>query len=66
MSGCRRGAAHRSCSGYATHLHLDAGFGANKSAETVSETIAEVTYGLGWCWESKVLLEQQIGGAIPG
>ena len=26
----------------ATHLHLDAGIGANKSAETVSETIAEV------------------------
>ena len=46
MSGCRHGAA-RAAPGYATHLHLDAGFGANTSAETVSETIAEVTYGLG-------------------
>ena len=41
MSGCWREAA-RAAPGYATHLHLDAGFGANKSAETVSETIAEV------------------------
>ena len=46
MSGCWRGAA-RAAPGYATLLHLDAGFGANKSAETVSETIAEITYGLG-------------------
>ena len=46
MSGCKGGAA-RAAPGYATHLHLDAGFGANKSAETVSETIAVVTYGLG-------------------
>ena len=44
MSGCWAGAALRSCSGYATHLHLDAGIGANKSAETASETIAEVAW----------------------
>ena len=38
MSGCGHGAA-RAAPGYATHLHLDAGIGANKSAETKAETI---------------------------
>ena len=38
MSGCRHGAA-RAAPGYATLLHLGAGFGANKSAETKAETI---------------------------
>ena len=66
MSGCWAGAALRSYSGYATHLHLDAGIGANKSAETASETIAKVAYGLGWYRSPKVLLEQQVGGAVPG
>ena len=41
MSGCWGGAA-RAAPGYATNLHLDAGFGANKSAETKAETNAKV------------------------
>ena len=65
MSGCRHGAA-RAAPGYATHLHLDAGIGANKSAETKAETITQVNKILEWCRSPKALPEQQIGGAVPG
>ena len=66
MSGCWRGAAHRNCSSYATHLHLGAGIGASKSAKTKAETIAQVIKMLGWLRSPKALPEQQIGGAVPG
>ena len=38
MSGRKSGAA-RAAPGYATHLHLDAGLGASKSAETNAEVM---------------------------
>ena len=41
MSGRKRGAA-RAAPGYATHLHLDSGLNASKSAEPKVETKARV------------------------
>ena len=56
MSGCWKGAALRSCSGYTTHLHLDAG---------IDGIITEIQSRKFKTWLRSFRLERWILGTPP-